>query len=117
MNGTAVLNPVGHSREGVSGESSIPITAAAKSVVSGSTTVSPPALGSASALKAVGVPGSEGNADSGESSHVLSACVFSIEGIGGVIGESDGGTKLCTRWTGLVGGGVNKTKGVAGLGE
>lgn len=87
MNGTAVLNPVGHSKEGVSGDSSIPITAAAKSVVSGSTTGSPPAPGSTSAL--TGVLGSEDNSDNGESS-----LVFFIEGVRGAMGECDRGIEL-----------------------
>lgn len=117
MNGTAVLNPVGHSREGVSGESSIPITAAAKSVVSGSTAVSPPALGSTSALKLAGVLGSEDNSDSGEPSHVLSALAFSIESVGGVIGGSSGGVEPYAGCVGLGGCGMNGAKGVTGLGE
>lgn len=98
MKGTAVLNPLGQSREGVSGESSIPITTAAKSVVSGSTTGSSSVPGSASALlKLTGVLGSEDNADPGESAHTLSAPVFSTESIGRLTGENERGIKLDKR--------------------
>lgn len=120
IKGTAVLNPLGHSKEGVSGDSSIPITAAAKSVVSGCTAGSGPGGDSMSAWKSTGELdklGREVRSDSGEYAHVLGVPGRSMEDVRGLIREHGKGTGPDMGETGFSRREAKEAEGMMGLGE